>query len=367
LVGGPTPKLIKANHRTNLVKNHINNYHAFVVGNNKKTAIFSFLIIILIAMLIPLNLWAYSQGIGLTGVEPPKLPYRLSGLLFYFTKYITPLVLGWLYLKSNRGWFLLLLYLTYAWIFGLCSVSKGAVMIVMLPVMALAWIDKRRVKFLLASLGTIIGVSAVVYARAYIYVVNNGRSGADTAINLFNLVLNMFGDPDSEIWNFDFLLQYIGSILSRIEGFENLVMAQSYDPNAVCGAWGFILRMIWRGLTDFDTDLHAMQWQGNFLPEGFYNGGALLSNAVILGNADLWWIVISSMVSAITLIILEKSCKRLSYKYAELKLISSPTIVFITLIFFLDTGGSSIFVFPFLLIFLVSWFPPLFRLGAHNA
>lgn len=359
LFGGSPRKFTNSNPQVAATKYPLNKYSGFDVSQNRKPWLFSLLIILLIAVLTPLNLWSYSQGIGLTGVEPPALPYRLSGILFYLTKFITPLFLGYLYLKTKRGWLLMLLFLAYAWVLGLCSVSKGAVMIVMLPVMALAWVDKRKSLLAVASLGTAIGVSFAAGARDYVHIVTAGKSGADTSLSIFTLIAKIFAAPDSKMWDFDFLPLLISAIFGRIEGFGNLVMAQYYDPDAVIGAWGFILRMIWRGLSDVDTDLHSMQWQGNVLPEGFYNGGSLLSNAVIVGNAGLWWVVLSAMVTAIMLVILEKSCNRIFGKYEGFELLSAPIIIFISFLFFSETGGGETFVFPFVFLFIASWLPPI--------
>lgn len=366
LFGGSSRKLTNSNSQITATKDRLNKYSDFDVRYNRKPWLFTLLIILLIAVLTPLNFWSYSKGIGLTGVEPPKLPYRLSGILFYLTKYITPLFLGYLYLKTKRGWPLMMLFLVYAWILGFCSVSKGAVLIVMFPVLALALVDKRKRMLVVASLGTVIGVSFADSARAYVHIVTFGKTGADTSLSIFTLIADMFTDPNNKMWNFDFIPLLVNSILARIEGFGNLVMAQYYDPDAVNGAWGFILRMIWRGLSTFDVDLHHIQWQGNILPIGFYNGGSLLSTIVIVGNAGLWWVVISALVTTLILVILEKSTKRLFSIYKLPKNISYVIIAFFCVLYFTESGGSQIFVYPLLLIFITSLLLPIFRLKGNR-
>jgi hypothetical protein len=276
-------------------------------------------------------------------------------------KYITPLFLAYLYAKTKRGWFLMLFFLAYAWVLGLASVSKGAVIIVMLPVLAFAWFDQRKLMLVVAGLGTLFGVAFSDGARAYVYVISAGVSGADTSLSIFSLVANIFNDPDSQVWKSDFLPRIISGVFARVEGFGNLVMAQYYDPDAVVGALGFVLRMIWKGLVPLDTDLHHIQWQGDVLPTGFYNGGSLLSNAVIVGHSGLWWVVISAMVVAVILVILEKSTKRLSVKYRLPDLGSTAVIAYLSITYFLETGGTNTFVYPFMLILLGSWLPPVFH------
>jgi hypothetical protein len=343
-------------------QDRLNIYSGYNLIQNKKTWLFSILIILLIAVLIPLNLWSYSQGIGLTGIEPPALPYRLSGILFYLTKYITPALIGYFYFKTKRSWLLMLIILTYAWVLGLSSISKGAVLFVMFPVLTLAWLDKRKIMFGIAFIGTMIGISVASGARSYVYVVTAGKVGADSSFSIFQLIFNLFTDPDGAMWEIDFLPKIINGVLARIEGFENLVMAQYYDPNATIGALGFILRMAGLGGAYFDIDAHMIQWQGNVLPEGFFNGGALLSNAVILGNDGPWWIVLSAIVTSLFLVILEKNSHRMASKYVQFELLNVPTIFALTMIFFSTTGASAVaFTYPFVLLLFASWLPTISR------
>jgi hypothetical protein len=366
VIGGKSARINKNKHTALDVKKYLSHNDFFDVRHNKNSVKFSLIICILIFALTFLSIWSYSQGIGLTGVEPPALPFRLSGILFYTSKYITPLILGYLYIKTKRGWLLMFLFMSYAWVLGLCSVSKGAVMIVMLPIITLAWLDNRKTMFMVAGLGALIGVSTADGARAYVHIVVNGKAEADTSLSIFTVLGKIFSDPDSPMWNLNFLPYLIYSIVARIEGFGNLIMAKYYDPDAVIGSWGFILRMIWRGLCNFDINLHSMQWQGNILPYGFYNGGALLSNAIIVSNSGLFWIILSSVVSAIILIILEKSCKRISSKWHSFYLINNFVVSFLSLLFFLDTGGSEIFVFPLAILFITSYLMPKFNLNVKS-
>lgn len=361
LFGGSPRKTTYTNLQVVGDKNLIPKYSVFDVSHNRKPRQFSLLIILLIALLTPINLWSFSQGIGLTGVAPPALPYRLSGILFYLTKYITPALINYFYFKTKRGWPLMSLVLAYACLLGLSSVSRGAVLFVMFPVLTLAWLDKRKIMFGVAFIGTIIGIEVATAARSYVYIVTANKSEADTSISIYKVIFNVFTDPGSAFLDLDFLPKLVSGILGRIESFDNLVMAQYYDPNAVIGAWGFILRLIGLRGSDFDINAHMIQWQGNVLPEGFYNGGALLSNAVIVGNAHLGWTVLSAMVTAVFLVLLEKSSDRIARKYALFELLNTPIVFVLTVIFFTSTGAGPVFTFLFVLLFFASWLPPIGR------
>ena len=328
---------------------------------SRHSRIYGALIVLVISVVAPLNLWMFSQGISMVGVEPPRLPYRLSGILHYLTVFVVPLLLGFLYWKTKRSVFLTMILLYYSWVLGLTSISRFALIMVMLPVLAFAWLERRRWLLTFAGLGTVIGFAMVTSARNFVYIVTAGKVEAATGNSILTIIGNILTEPDSSIREAAFLLKTLVGIFERIEGFGNLVMSKFYDPNAVLGPLGFLLRMIWRPFADIDLDTHHLQWQGNVLPEGVFNGGSLLSNAVILGNASLLWVVASALVAAGILVLLEKSAHRVIARHGLPDLLASALIGFLALRFFIETGGSVTFVVPLLLLSIASLLPPLYR------
>ena len=323
-------------------------------GLGHGVAIFSVVI-----LMIPLHAWMFLMGISIVGVDPPNLPYSLSGVLHYFTKYIIPLLLGYLYWKSKQSSKLAIFLLLYAWILGMSSLSRSALVTVMLPVLALAWIRRRHILLSVVGLGSIIGFSAVTNARGIVHFVSDGKTGAFTDMGLITLVGNIFDGEIEVIIGSEVILKTFIGVFDRIEGFRNLVMAHWYDPNQVIGSLGFVLRLLNRSFSSWDQDLHHMQWQGNVLPEGFVNGGALLSTAVILGNDALYWILLASMFSAITLLLLEISTMLFVRKYGLPDTLGTAAIVFLCVIYFIESGGSGVFFYPFIILLTFGHLPKL--------
>ena len=104
--------------------------------------------------------------------------------------------------------------------------------------------------------------------------------------------------------------------------------------------------MIWASLAPIDLDLHHLQWQGNILPEGFVNGGALLSSVLIASNSNLLWIGIMAMLTAVILLQIEKAVRRLANVYEISVASGNFAIILISIIFFIS-AGSTLFVFIF--------------------
>jgi hypothetical protein len=332
-------------------------YQPIHSGLNNKSDLYVFLIILLIAGLVPLNLWMFSQGISLVGIEPPRLPYRLSGILHYFTKYFSVLVLVYLYYKTKRGWLPMLLLLAYAWLLGLSSVSRSSLMFVLLPVLYMAYLDRRRLMFVVTVFGTLIGFVYVSSARRFVYAISNGKSEMNPDAEMGSIIYSITTATEGKIFDPIYIFRIFVGIFSRIEGFFNLVMSQYYDSYKVSGPLDIIISMVWLEFSSVDVDLHHLQWQGNVLPEGYFNGGSLLSGAVILGNAGFLWTVLYALVAATSLFILEKSVNRLSNRYKTPYIINTSVTGFLSLLYILGRGGHVTYVYPLLFIFIISWLP----------
>ena len=341
----------------NLKSNFVHNVQYLKL--TRKSWLFTFIIIILITILVQLNLWMFAQGIGIVGVEQPRLPYKLTGILHYLTKYIVPLLLGYLYWKTKRGFFHMSVLLVYALILGLTSVSRGTLVLVMLPVFAAAWFDRRRALLIVAGFGTIICVAFVNLARNFVYLVTAGKTGAITDGGILSIISSIFEDTDSYLLRADLLMSTFVAIFDRIDVFSNLVMSHFYDTYAVNGPLSMIFGMIWQGFASVDLDLHHLQWQGNVLPEGFMNGGSLLSSVVIISNANFLWILPAALVVACILVLLEKSAYRVAALYGLSDTIAPLIIGMLCIFFFNGSGGGVTFVYPLLLLVLASWLPPL--------
>ena len=115
--------------------------------------------------------------------------------------------------------------------------------------------------------------------------------------------------------------------------------------------------MIWRGLATIDADAHHLEWQGNVLPEGFYNGGSLLSHAIILGNISLIHVIIGSFVVAVTFVLIENITNFFSARFKEFYPLRVPIIFFIVSVYFTESSFSKLIIFILILLFLLGCIP----------
>ena len=103
---------------------------------------------------VPLSLLMYSQRIGMTGIEPTVLPYRLTGILTYFRMFVVPVVLFGLYSKSTRTLSLTALIIFYTALGGFASLSRYFVFSMMVSVAMLSLVDRKMTRFYVVAVAT---------------------------------------------------------------------------------------------------------------------------------------------------------------------------------------------------------------------
>jgi len=315
-----------------------------------KSPIYLLLVIIAIS---PLNLWMFNNGISIVGVEPPQLPYHLSGIMHYLTKYIIPAFLAYIYWKTKQGIIPIGLMLAYSILLGMTSVSRSSLLFVALPVITLAWVNRQRIIFITSSIVIIIFYGVVTLFRRFVVLVGGEGVSFSSDINIETLIQALV---ESE-YSLFFVIEYAVSMFNRIDGFKNMIMAQFYDPSQVLSPVGLLLRMVWRPFAPMDLDAHHIQWQGGVLPEGFVNGGALLSNMIIIGNYNIFWVIAYGILVSVIMIFLESLVNKLSIRYSISYFINRAIIGFMTIIFFIEGGGSNMFVFFVIFLFLILMIP----------
>ncbi|MEI8060523.1 MAG: hypothetical protein WCG67_10235, partial [Ferruginibacter sp.] len=194
----------------------------FSISSKKKYSYY--IIIFVICVLAPLNIWMYTNGIGISATEPPVLRYRLVGVTHLFRSYVAPLIIGYLYYRSKRGVGVVLVLLLYALFYGLLSLSKGAVVITCLPVLFLAYLDKRIKTLFLVALYMIVLYSVIGWFRQFVFIADIG------SLNMINMGINNLSFES--LGEFGNLLSSIEAISFRLNGANLYVLGYQYDlPN----------------------------------------------------------------------------------------------------------------------------------------
>jgi hypothetical protein len=318
-------------------------------------------LVLLIPAFTVLNLWTFSLGVGVVGVEPPRLPYHLSGILLYFFKYVVPLVFGYLYARTHRGWLPAALVVAYGWILGMTSLSRSSLMYCTLPVLFFAAIDRRRMLLIVTTYFSLLGYGFITRARGFVHFVSDGQAIGNFDTDVFSILVQIAGDPGPAVWNPLFVPGIFVELLNRLDGFENLVMAEYYDVHAVNGPLAVVLGLLWSGFAPLDSTLHHIQWNGSVPAEGYFNGGGLLSTVVMLGGAGFGWLLMAAAVVSVLMVILEKAVRQLR-QIGRLQDPWRTAFLGFLAIFYFNSSGGQLFIFLLLLVVVAAAWPSM-RLG----
>lgn len=308
----------------------------------------------LIAISLPIKFWMFSMGIGLVGVEPPSLPYRLSGIMTYLFGMIVPLTIGYFYLRTNRDSLLLvILILLYAVLVGLSSVSKSVILFIAAPIVGFAWIDRRWGIFAIAGLIAGLGVLIAESSRAIVYVQLDSSIGAETGLGTLRLLQDVLRKVE---WTPENFLVYTG-IVARIQGFEKLFLSSQFNAEMVGGPFRIFLKAVSGYLVPMDHDTLHIEFLGRTTLPGFYDAGTTIIDWMLMSsNNNILMLLPFAIYTAFTLVFLEKLLMIGFRKYRFQMQFIQTAMLFIVLWFYAATGSIQ-FHFIVLLVVIFGFLP----------
>lgn len=302
------------------------------------TGYYLFLLILVLSLIAPLNLWMFNNGISLTGVDPPRLPFRLSGILHYLTSLVVPVVLAVIYAKTSRSYVPAIFLMIYAFVLGATQVSKGTLLLVMLPILYCAVVDRKYLLLSISAIFTLVAVQLVSLLRNVVYVVIAGKSGADS---VDGLMLTLDKMVSAGFDNFS-IANTFSLIVDRIEGAQHIILASKFNADAIGGVAAAFQWFNFNPWNVFDADNYHIELIGITLPEGFVSGGGgLLSKALLVTQSEPLYIAAFAINVAAYVLIGEWIARSVSLKYAV------PTYYYIVgglyILFFYVGSGSKVF------------------------
>ena len=220
------------------------NNHLPLEANNK-TIKFNLAIVFIILFMLPVHDFMFSNMVAVTGqshLQNP-LPFKIGGILFYFTKILLPIILLSLYFRARSSLILLIIVLGYALFVGLTQMSRSSLFMLVLPILL---IHQYRRDYLYTALsgiflvsgGILLGFFREIATEINILEIIKGQS----IIDLFYLIL-------PELSNFSFQYETLVNIASRFGGGQDVVLASQYSIDATGGLLANLSRIFLGDLT----------------------------------------------------------------------------------------------------------------------
>ena len=255
------------------------------------------LFLLLVAM--PMSVFMYANRIGITGLEPAVLPYRLTGILTYFRMLVVPVAIFIGLAFSSRGAALTLLIVAYTFVAGFASASRYVVLSSAAAVTLFALLD-RRVLRLVSVLGATAAIFVLVTAsRDYLYTEH---------MPLTQLVQTTLRNYDPAAFS---PFELVGGIANRLWGPQDVVLAYQYE---VPSRWTaivnyFSLRPVVQDLT---YEMYGMTFAG--ATAAFGVGLGYVPWMILLAGRSLPVLIALAFFTAVLLSL----CERLVTRYDAL-------------------------------------------------
>ena len=297
---------LHANSKTNKIEIKSNILSPIKTKKKENKFIWTSLFFILLICTAVIAIFMYVNKIGILGIEPERLPFKMVGILFYLRGYILPISLLVVYNKTSKSKLIIILMIILAIIMGALSASRGITFIYMFPVLVGVLIEKisfQRVSFVIALI--ILGYVITTMFRDVIY------SNTEESLSLFDLILILLSSSSefqSDKGIFVSLLNVIGTISNRLYGAQDMVLAYQYvltDPWTSFG--NFLLT---ESITDLAKELYGLE----FLPgQGYGVGMGLVGILTMIGRADIILLLISILFFSFLAVLINRLLARLFF------------------------------------------------------
>lgn len=290
---------------------------AAVFPKMKECKKYDYLCIALCIFSSALSAWMFERKIGITGLIPPRLPFHLSGILYYFRLYIITVIILFFYFKSKKSMAAAVAILTYAYIGGITSLSKGIPSMLLMPIMAEMLVYKKNGRLV---------ITGIWYCVLY-YIVQNSRgliySDIYASYRFLEMMWYSAGTLQAVHFNIvHLIISCIDRISDRQYGGQTLVITSQYHKLSF-----YDLLLYYSGkplsniIPDMAGEMFRMRLNGS-MATGV--GIGMLGTVNVLANGSLPRMIVQGFVIAVLLVFLDKSMDRIIKAAVrnEVKLIS---------------------------------------------
>lgn len=241
--------------------------------------------------------WMYRHGIAMTGVAARvSLPFRLAGGWYYSSRFLLPILLFWVYMRTSRSWVLAILLSAYGLWAGISQLSRFALALPFCIVLFFSYLDKQRLRFAIVLVTLALAFECVSKARYAVCMASDGVVRADTSRPLGRLAWQMvlkhgIGSPIAPLF----------SAIDRLQGTQDVVLTSQYDTGAMGGSLREFQRLFLFGSHVSGREVGYALY--GFFPHRGYSVGSGGLSARVLQIAGSNWFVLIAVSAWISLLL----------------------------------------------------------------
>lgn len=186
--------------------------------------------------------FASSHKIGVTGIEPDALPFKLSGIIYYYEKFLGPILLFFI-LKNSKSKLLAFALAPLLVFVGISTLSRSTIAMWAIPVFYTTVRNCRSTPLTLFIALMMVTASMLAgIGRNLMFVAEGSAIGLDISVSMLDILLSAATTLDVS----DLALT-AASLVSRLGGGQEMVLgAQTAFPDFV-----YAIRLLFQIFTDF--------------------------------------------------------------------------------------------------------------------
>lgn len=274
---------------------------------HKHSANARFVFVATVLVFAAINWWMFTNSIGITGINPPELPFKLSGILYYTARFVLPIILVYLMTKFRPTSIELSLLVVYACFASLTSVSKATLFLLFMPALIIIFLHKRFFLFGVALVLFAIFYPVVGVARNFVYLVEGGISIRNIDFSLIEVLSSSLLDYTAED-----LFSGPLAIIERIGGGQDVVLAAQYDSNLVAGPIAEFIRLYIFDFLDLASTAQGLMY--DYTPDvlGYATGdGGFFAHMLLAGGDSVVMMLVVSLYQGALLSIANSTYMRM--------------------------------------------------------
>ena len=255
-------------------------------GRVSSSYIVTWFIIILVPLMSYVSIWMYNHNLGILGLQQTVLPYHMTGLLFYSRRFIFPLLLLFLFMKSPHKWFSFCLISIYAIISSVSGSSKSLGLLITIPFIIMSFGYRRN---LMGIISIILSIFIFVFVTASRNLVYLDDTPLFTIGEVFTLSWELFKESD-----FNTLLAFVVSFTDRLYGVHLSVLGDHFNFTTLNEFISYYLgNSIGEVIPNFDLVI-----KGVVLPDdkAYGMGFGYLATMVLLASDNYFMVIFQAII-----------------------------------------------------------------------
>ena len=175
-----------------------------------------FPIIICVLFFCWISIQMYNLHIGMIGLQQTELPFHMTGILFYSRRYLFPIILIWLFVKTKSKTLATVVLIIYSVFMGITATSKSACILVLAPLAFINYLIGKRGMAYVCAFFAAVGYMVISEMRQIVF-------DFDADIAVWDLLNTSFVIHDDNV-----VLSFLYRFTNRFFGLRSSILPDQY-------------------------------------------------------------------------------------------------------------------------------------------